>query len=539
MARESRRRRRQRPPAPGAWFDDEAADRVVDFFPQILVHTKGPLAGQPFELLPWERDFVRYVFGWHRQDGTRVVRKALLGVPKKNGKTTLGAGIALYMLTADGEQSADVFSAAGDRHQAALVFDTARRMVQLSEDLSGMIDLYRHHMEYAETASIYRVLSADAGTKHGLNAHCVIFDELHTQPNRELFDTLEGAGAARAQPLHLYITTAGYDRASVCWEVWEYARKVEKGIVEDPSFYARIYEAGEGEDWTDRKVWRKANPNLGISVDESFLAEECEKAKASPARQNAFRRLHLNQWTRQRDRWLDLAAWDACASDLMPAEIEKACEGRFCYAGLDLASTTDLSALVLVFPPPEGEEADGLYDVVCRFWVPDENAILREKRDRVPYLTWCREGFLTLTDGNVTDYRYIRQELLGLANRFEIRELAFDRWGSQKIVSELQDDGLTLAAFGQGIASMSPPTKELLHLVLQQRVRHGGHPVLRWCADNLVVRHDPAGNVKPDKEKSTEKIDGMVALIMAVDRAIRLEGGEPGSVYDQRGILTL
>ena len=523
-------------PSEGGWFDEEAADRICDFFREVLVHVKGPLAGKPFELEPWEAEFLRELFGWKRPDGTRQYRKALLAVPKKNGKSTFAGGLALYMLTADGEEGADVYSAAGDRDQAALVFDIAKRMVEQSPELADRIEVFRRSMLYRDSASRWTVLSADAGTKHGINAHAVIFDELHTQPNRQLFDALEGAGAARAQPLHLYITTAGYDRNSVCFEVWDYARKVLDGVIEDPSFLTRIYESQEEDDWTDPDVWAKANPNLGVSIPRSYLEEQCSKAIASPAAQNAFRRLHLNQWTRQRDRWLDLAKWDACAGDLMPAQIEEAAKGRIAYAGLDLANTTDLAALVLVFPP---EDDEGSYDVLCRFWVPEERALERERRDRVPYVAWAREGWILLTEGDVIDHRSIRNEILSLSQRYEIREVAFDRWGSVQISRDLEDEGLAMVAFGQGFASMSAPTNELMRLVLSGRIRHGGHPVLRWNADNLIVKTDPAGNLKPDKAKSTEKIDGMVALVMALDRAVRGEGIEPGSIYATRGFVSV
>ena len=508
----------------------EAADRAVSFI-ERLKHTKGKWAGVPFTLLPWQRDeIIRPLFGTLRSDGTRQYRTAYVEIPKKNGKSELAAGIALKLLFADKEPGAEIYSAAADRDQASIVFNVAAQMVRQSPALMGRCKIIdsQKRIVIPKTGSFYRVLSSDAFTKHGFNVHGVIFDELHAQPNRELWDVLTlGAGDARTQPLTFAITTAGYDRNSVCWEQHEYALKVLKGIIQDPTFLPVVYAAEEADDWEDEAVWKKANPSLGHTLDIERIREAYRKAKEMPALQNAFRRLRLNQWTQQETRWADISAWDATAGIVAPENLK----GRHCYAGLDLASTMDIAALALVFP------GDGVFEVVMWFWIPEENMRERINRDRVPYDVWVRQGLVQATPGNVIDYGAIKHTIKTLAAEFEIQEIAFDRWGAVQISQDLDAEGFTMVPFGQGFASMSGPTKELLNLVLSKKFRHGGNPVLRWMADNMVVKQDPAGNVKPDKSKSTQKIDGMVALIMALDRAMRHQ--ETGSVYDQRGIRTL
>ena len=513
------------------YFDAAEASRAVDFFREYLTHVKGEWAGQRFNLEPWqEKQIVRPLFGWKRRaDGTRRYRMAYIEVPKKNGKSTLSACIGLYLLFSDHEDGAEIYSAAADREQAAIVFDVASQMVKANAELRRRAQIYRRSIVYTERASTYKVLSADVPTKHGLNAHGVIFDELHVQKNRELWDVLTTATGARRQPLVVAITTAGYDRHSICWEQHEYARKVRDGIIEDGTFLPVVYAASEDEDWTAPKTWKKANPNFGVSVKPSYLEEQCKKAQESPAYENTFRRLHLNQWTKQESRWMPMAAWRACARGPSEADLI----GRTCYSGLDLASTTDIAALVHVFP-----NEDGTFTALCRFWIPEDNMLSRSQRDRVPYDVWTRQGWIHATPGNVIDYGFIRHAIGEDAQKFDLKEVAFDRWGATKLIQELQAEGLTVIQFGQGFVSLSPPTKELLNLVLAKKLMSSHNPVLTWMADNVVVEQDAAGNIKPSKKKSTEKIDGITALVMALDRAVRHEGDEH-SVYEDRGILTL
>ena len=515
------------------YFDEQAAEVAVRFFRRVLRHTKGEWMGQPFNLLPWQEKVIRDVFGWKRKkDGTRRFREVYVEVPRKNGKSELAAGVALYLLFMDGEPAAEIYSAAADEEQAAIVFQMAKTMVEMSDVLERRSEVYKRSIVVPATGSVYRVLSSEAYTKHGINAHGIVFDELHAQPNRELWDVLTTSTGARRQPLIWSITTAGWDRESICWEQHEYAERVLKGIVPDDAFYPVIFKAEDDDDWTDERAWAKANPSLGHTVKLDYLRREAMKALQSPAYQNTFRRLHLNQWTAQAERWLPMEDWDQCAT---PVD-EKTLEGRVCFGGLDLATTVDIAAFVLVFPPEKDGEP---YWVVPRFWVPEENMEERARKDRVPYPVWARRGYITATPGEVIDFRRIVVDIEELGKQFRIKEIAFDRWGAIQVSQELEARGFEMVQFGQGFRSMSPPTKELLRLVKEKRLAHGGHPVLRWMADNLVVDTDAAGNVKPNKKKSREKIDGMVALIMALDRAMRHGLAGSGSVYDQRGIRTL
>ena len=384
---------------------------------------------------------------------------------------------------------------------------------------------------YLPTNSFYQVLSAEAYSKHGFNIHGVVFDELHTQPNRKLFDVMtKGSGDARMQPLYFLITTAGTDTKSICYETHQKAKDLLEGRKIDPTFYPVIYGADENDDWTDPKVWKKANPSLGITVGIDKVKAACESAKQNPAEENAFRQLRLNQWVKQAVRWMPMEKWDRCAFAVNEDDLE----GRVCYGGLDLSSTTDITAFVLVFPPLDEEDK---FVILPYFWIPEENMDQRVNRDHVPYDVWERQGYLQTTEGNVIHYGYIEKFIERLGERFNIREIAFDRWGAVQMVQNLEGMGFTVVPFGQGFKDMSPPTKELMKLVLEQRIAHAGHPVLRWMMDNIYVRTDPAGNIKPDKEKSTEKIDGAVATIMALDRAIRCGNDTGESVYDSRGLL--
>ena len=508
-------------------FDAKAARKAERFFELYLTHVKGEWAGAPFKLERWQREIVRTVFGWKRPDGTRRYRTCYIEIPRKNGKSSLCAGFALYLLMADKEPSAEVYSAAADREQASIIFDIAKSMVAVSHELSVRLKVFRKAIAYNKAMSSYKVLSADAYTKHGLNAHGIIFDELHAQPSRDLWDVLATSTGARTQPLTVAITTAGFDRNSICWELHEYARKIKEGIIEDDSFLPVIYAADETDDWRDPAIWRKANPNLGVSISEDYLKRECAKAENIPAYENTFRRLHLNQWTQQESRWIPMAAWAASAGEVDIAALH----GKVCYAGLDLSSTTDITALVLAFPI--GDDVK----LLPFFWIPGDNLRERSNRDHVPYDLWVKQNLIYATPGNVIDYAFIVAKIAELRKQFSVKEIAFDRWGAAKIVQELTEMGVTVIPFGQGFASMSGPAKELLRLVLAGRLHHGGNPVLRWMADNAVVKADPAGNIKPDKAKSTQRIDGIVATAMALDRTMRHGSGR--SVYESRGMVIL
>ena len=513
-------------------YDKSAADYAVAFI-ENLCHTKGTWAGKPFELIDWQEQIIRDLFGTLKPNGYRQFNTAYIEIPKKQGKSELAAAVALLLTCGDGEERAEVYGCAADRQQAAIVFDVAADMVRMCPALSKRVKILasQKRLIYTPTNSFYQVLSAEAYSKHGFNIHGVVFDELHTQPNRKLFDVMtKGSGDARMQPLYFLITTAGTDTHSICYETHQKAKDIIEGRKIDPTFYPVIYGADESDDWTDPKVWKKANPSLDITVGIDKVKAACESAKQNPGEENAFRQLRLNQWVKQAVRWMPMEKWDNCAFAVDEDELE----GRVCYGGLDLSSTTEITAYVLVFPPIDEEDK---YIILPYFWIPEDNLTLRVNRDHVPYDVWERQGYLQTTEGNVVHYGFIEKFIERLGERFNIREIAFDRWGAVQMVQNLESMGFTVVPFGQGFKDMSPPTKELMKLVLEQKIAHGGHPVLRWNMDNIYIRTDPAGNIKADKEKSTEKIDGAVATIMALDRAIRCGNDHGASVYDDRGLL--
>ena len=518
--------------AKDSYYDKEYADFAVAFI-ESLCHTKGTWAGKTFELMDWQEQIIRDLFGILKPNGYRQFNTAYIEIPKKNGKSELAAAVALLLTCGDGEQRAEVYGAAADRQQASIVFDVAADMVRMCPALNKRVKILasQKRLIYEPTNSFYQVLSAEAYSKHGFNVHGVVFDELHSQPNRKLYDVLtKGSGDARMQPLFFLITTAGTDTHSICYEVHQKAQDIIDGRKIDPTFYPVIYGADDTEDWTNPKVWKKCNPSLGETIGMDKVKTACESAKQNPGEENSFRQLRLNQWVKQAVRWMPMDKWDKCAFAVREDDLI----GRVCYGGLDLSSTTDITAFVLVFPPLDEEDK---YIILPYFWIPEDTLDLRVKRDYVPYDVWERQGYLQTTEGNVVHYGYIEKFIEQLGKKFNIREIAFDRWGAVQMVQNLEGMGFTVVPFGQGFKDMSPPTKELMKLTLEQKLAHGGHPVLRWNMDNIFIRTDPAGNIKADKEKSTEKIDGAVATIMALDRAIRCGNDTSESVYDSRGIL--
>jgi phage terminase large subunit-like protein len=480
-----------------------------------LTHTKGPFAGKPFNLRRWqERDIVRPLFATGR-DGRRLRRTCLLMMPRKNGKTELAAALALDGLLFDGEQGAEVYSAAADKDQAALVFHVAAQMIRNDPELYASVEILdsQKRIVHRKSGSFYRAISAEAYSKHGFNASRVIYDELHAAPSRELWDVLTSSTGARAQPLVIAISTAGYDRHSILWELYAHAVKVLAEPALDPTFLPIIYEAPIDADWTDERVWQAANPALGDfrSIEEMRIA--CQRAREIPAQENTFRRLYLNQWTEQASRWIALASWDACGV----ADTEIAA-GRRCYVGLDLSSTTDLTAAVAVFPDGSGSG----FDVRCAFFIPADRIADRVRRDRVPYDQWAREGKIIATPGTVVDYEAVRRTLNEWADRYDLREIAFDPWNATDLTTRLtEQDGFTCVKMRQGFGSLSAPTKALEGAILGRTLRHNRDPILRWNVANASVESDAAGNLKPSKSRSTEKIDGVYALVMAMDRLER------------------
>jgi len=490
----------------GLHFDAEAAQRGVEFF-GLLQHSKGEWAGDPFILEPWEAFIVGSLLGWKRGDKRRF-RMAYVSVARKNGKSTLLAGLGLYMAFFDGEMGAEVYCAAMKREQAKIVWSEAARMVNRTPTLKKYITSFVGNLHRVDTAQKFEPLGADADNMDGLNVHCAIIDELHAHKTRNVLDVLVTATGARRQPLVFVITTAGFDRNSVCWEQQDYSIKVLEEILPDDTFFCFVAGIDEGDSWQDESVWPKANPNLGVSVKLEDLQAKCQRAIEVPGQQNAFRRLHLNEWTQQSERWLDMTVWDENGQPFDPTEVE----GAACYTGLDLSTTKDISALEMWFP--------GENKALSYFWVPADNILARAERDRVPYDVWVREGYIEATEGNVVDYDVIRARINELGALYEIKEIAIDRWNSTQLQVQLQGDGFLVVPFGQGFASMTAPTKEVERLVLERQLNHGNNPVLRWMASNVSVTQDAAGNLKPDKAKSTERIDGMVSLVMAVGRAM-------------------
>lgn len=517
--------------ARGLRFDEPAAERAVQFF-SFLKHSKGEWAGQPLHLELWQQFVVAMLFGWKRADGTRRFRTSYLEVARKNGKSTLAAGIGLLLMVADGEPGAEVYTAATKRDQARITHSEATRMVKASPFLRRKIKVFKDNLNIEGTASKFEPLGRDSDSMDGLNVHGAIVDEVHAHKTRDVWDVLETATGSRRQPLMFAITTAGFDRQSLCFQLHEFAEKVLDQVVEDDSFFGIIYALDAEDDWEDEACWQKANPNLGISKKWDDMRRKAARAKEMPAAQNAFKRLELDVWTQAETKWVNLDHWKLCGKMVDAAGLR----GRTCYGGLDLSSTTDISALILCFPP-ETEEDD--YQLLCRFWVPEDSMRERSRKDRVPYDVWVRQGYITATPGNVIDYDYILAQIEEDAQAYDLRELAFDRWGATKIQSKLMElyGEEFLVQFGQGFASMSAPMKELERLLLSHLLAHGNNPVLTWMADNLVSRQDPAGNIKPDKARSRERIDGMTGTIMALDRALRHQDNR--SVYDERGILTL
>lgn len=522
----------------GCYYDDVLADMAIDFVEGFCVQSKGKWAGQAVQLLPWQRRIVAILWGWRREDGTRQFRTCYVEVPRKNGKSTLCSALALLLLFADGEPGAEAYAAAGSKDQARIVFAEAKNMLQASPALERRAKVYKDVIAAPATRSKFVVLAADAEVQHGLNASGIIFDELHVQPNRDLYDVLRTSTGARRQPLMISITTAGYDRESVCWEQHERSRSTMADPHIDPTHLGVIYAAEEGDDWKDPAVWAKANPSLGETLSVEYLEEMCKEASLVPALQNTFLRLHLNIWTNQETHWLDMAQWDAC---LETDEVDL--RGRKCFGALDLASTTDTASLVLAFPPETEGEPIRLRLFV---WIPEEGLVERVRRDRVPYDLWKQRGLLKATPGNVIDYdviladivgRYQGTELVeeGLAQRYQIEEMAYDPWRVEMLATRLELAGLTTVAMRQGVPTMGGPTAEFGRLVANGGIGHDGDPVLRWMADNVMVVVDDKGNMLPSKKRSRQKIDGIVASIMALGRA--LLGGEEDSVYEQRGII--
>jgi phage terminase large subunit-like protein len=489
---------------------------------------KGEWSGQPLILADWQmRDIVRPMFGTLRDDGLRRYRQVYVEVPRRNMKSTLAAAVALWLLLFDGEPGADVVSAAADKQQADVVFSIARAMVEQAPALAALIHVYRRELVVPSTQSTYRVISSESYSKHGLSLSGVIVDELHAHESRDLLDVLLTSMGSRRQPLAFIISTAGVGRDSVAWQFHEHAEQVRAGALDAPEFLGVLYGASESDDWTSPDVWRRANPGYGVSIKADYLAAECRRAQHMPAYENAFKRLHLNLWTSSDTKWLDMTAWDACGD---PVDVE-ALRGRRCFVGVDLSSTKDMSAAALVFP-----DADGGYTVLVDAWLPE-----RSYRDRVQrhgmFDEWARRGYLTLTPGDIIDHDAIEARVREYGERYEVAGIGFDPWAAARILPRLAADGLPAVAVPQNMSRLSPPTKALEAAVLSGKLRHGGHPVLRWAVANVTLDMDSNENIRPSKARSAERIDPVVALVIGLSQA--LVDVEPASIYDVRPPLVV
>jgi len=526
------------------WYDDAAALKPERFFRDYLVHVKGEWAGKPFEVLPWQSLLcLRPLFGWKRAaDDLRRFRYLFLIVGKKNGKSCVASGLALYLLAADGEPGAEVYSAAADEKQARIVFGDAVAMVEESPALvtdAGLV-VHKTAVTRTSTRSTYKVLSRSVGTKHGFNIHGLIFDEFHTQQTRDLYDTLYKGTSARRQPVTCIITTAGTNRESICFEEYERAKDVLAGTRDDPTFLPVVFEIGESDVWTDEDVWIKANPSLGITKRLDYMRDECLAASQEPRKRNSFLNLDLNVWTESRTVWVSPEAWEACRreGESDPPDLADlvAC------VGIDLSETTDLTAIVAAFRRPDTRDADEIeveggsnrterrtvavdfsVDLKAWFFLPRDKLRERVHKDRVPYDVWAREGWLTVTDGSIIDYRAVRNTLLDIRDAYTVREWGFDPYNATQLCTVLEEeDGLPMVSVRQGYLSLSPPAKLLEGLIAAQRIRHDGNPIMRWCFANTEVATDPAGNIKPVKPggeaRGTRRIDGVVATVIALSR---------------------
>lgn len=510
-------------------WDAAAGERPVQFLAKLCKHSVGPMAGKPFVLEPWQADFVRTLYGWRRPDGRRRFRRAFVMIPRKNGKSTLAAGMALFALLGDNEAGAQVYCAAGDREQASLVFNQAADMVAQSAALTKAVKVRKSQRRIIFRNSYLRAIPANESAAHGLNPSFVCGDELHVWPNRELYDALHTGTGARTQPVEVYITTAGYDQTSICYEAYQEAVAARDGQNDDPGLLPMIYEAQPEEDWSDPAIWAKANPNLGVSVFDDYLLSQSQQARRNPAYENTFRRLHLNQWTAQESRWLPMADWDEC--DATPEPLP---DGETVWAGLDLSSTTDFSAFVLVAKRGDGFKAQGHY------WLPRDRADLIARKYNIPIERWVRGGWLTLCPGSTIEYGPIHAHIVAQSRQYDLRGIGFDPYNAQATRVYLEDDvGLPMVEMRQGAMTLSGPSKQLERCVLEHTFDHSCDPVLRWFADNTAVKIDENANIKPLKRVANQAkhIDGISALVMAIGRAIA--EGDGRSIYEEEGALWL
>lgn len=511
----------------GWYFDKKAAMRAIRFI-EKLKHTKGEWAGQRFRLEPWQQFVLWNIFGWKNADGTRRFRYAYIEIARKNGKTALSAGIGLYMLFADGESRPEVYSAATVKDQAKICFSDAVEIVKAT-DLKNYLTPYRNSIVYELKGGTMKPLSSDYGTHDGLNPSCGIIDEFHAHKDSGMFDVIKSAFGARRQPLMFIITTAGFDKSGVCYAYRENVIKVLHGVNEDDSLFGIIYTLDDKSEWDDPKMWIKANPNLGVSLSADYLADQVKDAKNRPEAVRNVMTKNVDLWVDAERTWILDDAWQKCIGTTDPADLK----GCACWGGLDLSNVSDITAYVLLF------HENDRFQLLPHFWIPEEKMLEKVRKENINYDKWVAEGYVTVTPGNVIDYDFVKADILRIVADYDLRTSAYDRWNSSQTIIDLQNEGMECNPFGQGYGSMSAPTKEFEKLVLTGKIEHFGNPVLRWMLASTLVKTDPAGNIKPDKEKSTQKIDGIVTAIMALGEWMTAQADDESNPYENRGLLTL
>ena len=511
----------------GWHFDRKAATRAIKFI-ESLKHTKGEWAGRKFILEPWQQFVIWNIFGWKLADGTRRFRYVYIEIARKNGKTALSAGIGLYMLFADGESRPEVYSAATVKDQAKICFADAVEIVKAT-DLKNYITPYRNSIVYELKGGQFKPLSSDYGTHDGLNPSCGIIDEFHAHKDSGMFDVIKSAFGARRQPLMFIITTAGFNKAGACYTYRDNVIKVLRGVNQDDTLFGMIYTLDSNEEWDNPKMWIKSNPNFGVSLSVDYLAGEIKDAKNRPEAVRNVMTKNVNLWVDAEKTWILDEVWQKC-DGLSRVEDLQGCD---CWGGLDLSNVSDITAFVLLF------NENNRFQLLPFFWIPEEKMLEKIRKENINYDHWVRQGFVKVTPGNITDYDFVKADILKIAADYNLKSTAYDRWNSSQTIIDLSNEGLTFNPFGQGYGSMSAPTKQFEALVLSEQIEHFGNPVLRWMLSSTLVKTDPAGNIKPDKEKSTQKIDGIVASIMALGEWMTDQANDDSNPYNDRGLLTL
>ena len=511
----------------GWHFDRRAALRAIGFI-ERLKHTKGEWAGSRFRLEPWQHFVLWNIFGWKNADGTRRFRYAYIEIARKNGKTALSAGVGLYMLFADGESRPEVYSAATVKDQAKICFADAVEIVRAT-DLKHYLTPFRNSIVYEARGGMMKPLSSDYGTHDGLNPSCGIIDEFHAHRDSGMFDVIKSAFGARRQPLMFIITTAGFNKSGACYAYRENVIKVLREVNEDDTLFGIIYTLDANEEWDDPRMWIKSNPNLGVSLSADYLADQVRDARNRPEAVRNVMTKNLNLWVDAERTWILDDAWQKCVGTISPDELR----GCTCWGGLDLSNVSDITAYVLLF------HENDRFQLVPYFWIPEEKMLEKIRRENINYDRWVADGYVTVTPGNVIDYDFVKADILRRTADYDLRSSAYDRWNASQTIIDLQNEGMVCNPFGQGYGSMSAPTREFEKLVLTGRIEHFGNPVLRWMLASTVVKSDPAGNIKPDKERSTQKIDGIVASIMALGEWMTAQAADERNPYENRGLLTL